>query len=273
MNNKVFFSYSREDEPNVKGFKEAFELRNIPVWIDYEEIGVSSSLSHSINEGLKNSRDSVVFFSESYNAKEWPRAECNAITNLMIAEVDRDVVVVRLDQTPVPPLLTDRIWSGSDDRQQIADWFATKYSDSSATLTVPDSNPPSEVAEIINFPSRLDHTSIERLGRKMIEVIRSNTTPLPFKFYTKNEGNIIVEILDDQGSGLIEDLDHQLVLSGYHRRHIQEFEQELAIGGLGALTGAFKVRLEQKIEELEKAREAIRALIDALTMRAMAQRN
>jgi TIR domain len=89
----VFISHASEDKTNfVRPLADALSDVGLSVWYDDWELKPGQSLVERINEGLGGSRFGVLVLSPAFFAKDWPRAELNALAALEMHE-RRDVLV------------------------------------------------------------------------------------------------------------------------------------------------------------------------------------
>ena len=82
----VFVSHASEDKIGfVNGLVTALKAVPLTVWFDQFEIGLGDVLTKRIDEGLAGSRFGVVVLSKAFFAKQWPRAELDALANREIS--------------------------------------------------------------------------------------------------------------------------------------------------------------------------------------------
>ena len=111
---RVFLSYSTHDAEQVSPVAEALRKKGITPWIDQSEIGTGDSIFQEIERGLDESRYFVLFLSQAYLQSEWTRDELSAAYYQARLSNERKILVVRLDDIPLPNLLAHRryvIWS------------------------------------------------------------------------------------------------------------------------------------------------------------------
>ena len=78
----VFVSHASEDKVSfVDGLVAGLRVVGLKVWYDSSEMSGGGSVVRSIDEGLRQSRFCVVVLSQHYFAKQWPRAEFEAVLN------------------------------------------------------------------------------------------------------------------------------------------------------------------------------------------------
>lgn len=90
----LFISHASEDKEGfVRELVEMLVERGLSVWFDEAELQVGDSLVHLIDDGLRRSRFGVVVLSRAFFAKQWPRAELDALAS---RELSGDGSVVAL---------------------------------------------------------------------------------------------------------------------------------------------------------------------------------
>lgn len=76
----LFFSHASEDKDTVvRPLVDALQARGLSAWVDEGAVVLGDSLRRSIEDGLANSRMSVVIISPAFLAKEWPQRELDAL--------------------------------------------------------------------------------------------------------------------------------------------------------------------------------------------------
>jgi hypothetical protein len=108
---RVFVSHSSKDKPFVRRLTDDLKAHNLDVWFDEQELGVGDSIVQGVSAGLKDTDYFVLAISENSLQSKWVQQEFNAA---MMSELSGKGVVVlpiRIDDAPIPPLLTDRIYA------------------------------------------------------------------------------------------------------------------------------------------------------------------
>jgi hypothetical protein len=112
----LFISHASEDKAGfVNELVGAVRERGLRPWYDQAELQVGDSLAKSIDDGLRRSRFGVVVLSKAFFAKDWPRAELDALASRELSG-DGDVVVLpiwlnvgRDDVAHYSPLLASKL--------------------------------------------------------------------------------------------------------------------------------------------------------------------
>jgi len=87
MNWDIFISHASEDKVRVaRPLKEYLEDYGWRVWLDESELKIGDSLREKIDDGLSYSRFGVVILSKNFFAKNWAKAELNALITREYAE-------------------------------------------------------------------------------------------------------------------------------------------------------------------------------------------
>jgi hypothetical protein len=77
----VFISRASEDKDAIaRPIAERLSQAGLRVWIDDQALILGDSLRQKIDDGLAHSKWGVVVLSSSFLAKEWPRAELDALS-------------------------------------------------------------------------------------------------------------------------------------------------------------------------------------------------
>jgi TIR domain len=106
---RVFLCHSSSDKRVVLRLAGDLETSGAEVWIADWEIRAGDSLTEKINAGIEKCDVFIVFVSEQSMNSEWVQRELNAG---LVKRIQRNarLIPVRLDQTPVPPLISDLLW-------------------------------------------------------------------------------------------------------------------------------------------------------------------
>jgi hypothetical protein len=276
----VFFSYATEDRSLVDRYADAFRSDQIEVLIDHLQIGHGDSIVGALNEALERCRHAVVFFSESYARNQWTNEEQRALLYEFVessqdAEQSRSIFVVKLDETPLPPLLRHRVWRSAGDPKALAQSIALRLGQA------PTGEADRRTRELTGIPMELDGVALEQLGVQLVAALREarpSTSPVRISVILKGHGNVFLDCLPRPASDLvIEDIKASLHVCTSHRRHIAAYQKKLSDGGLSIFDEAFRIALDQQIEYLDRARfgaarePALREYLDSLILSARAQ--
>jgi hypothetical protein len=88
----LFISHASEDkEQFARPLVAELGKHGLRVWFDEAELRVGDSLIQKIDDGLRRSRYGVVILSTAFFAKQWPRAELDALAN---RQIDTGEVVI-----------------------------------------------------------------------------------------------------------------------------------------------------------------------------------
>jgi TIR domain len=78
----LFISHASEDKERfARPLVEELGKQGMRVWFDEAELRVGDSLTQKIDDGLRRSRYGVVILSTAFFAKDWPRAELDALAD------------------------------------------------------------------------------------------------------------------------------------------------------------------------------------------------
>lgn len=102
----LFLSHSSTDKIAVSEVAMAIKRGGINVWLDKEQLIPSQSLTEEINRAFGKMTHFVLFWSSNCVGRPWVEREINAAITLLI-EKKIPLIIVRLDQTPVPVICAD----------------------------------------------------------------------------------------------------------------------------------------------------------------------
>lgn len=102
----LFLSHRSIDKPFVSKVSESIKSQGVNVWIDEEQLIPSQSLTEEISSALGKMTHFVIFWSIDCVDAPWVKRELNSAISILI-ERSMPLIIVRLDSTPVPPILTD----------------------------------------------------------------------------------------------------------------------------------------------------------------------
>jgi TIR domain len=105
---RVFLSYSHRDRRVARQVAAALEAEAIPVWLDDLQIRLGDSLLGKIAEAIDDVEYVVALLSRHSIDSEWVRKELNIAMHQEIEGKRVKVIVVRLDETPLPSFLADK---------------------------------------------------------------------------------------------------------------------------------------------------------------------
>lgn len=285
---RLFISYATDDAVGVGTYLVAFEECGLSVWIDNKQIEASDDLVRRINEGLSNTKYAVIFYSQRYAAKNWTNAEMNALIYAAVAANDRRVFVVQLDATALPPLLASRLafrqTSPKDAAGRIAEIVHTNDRGESVprpALTPGSDDKAGRVPQPAPDPVKkidlqdLDPTVVENLARdlvaepavwKLARRQQAAVDPLVVDLGRFGTSRVVLRSKGASQEALL-DLQSELNISSTHREYIRHLRDDLAVGGLGIITPAFKITLERRMTELDQTRERIRDYVAAIILK------
>jgi hypothetical protein len=133
----VFINHSGKDKEIAEEIAIFLVAEDIGVWFDQWEIAAGDSIPGRINQGLANCTHLLVLWSRHSATSNWVQRELYSTISRAIESGAPTVIVVRLDDTAVPPLLADiryiRYHCGSEeDRRNLV--FAVAGRDASGSL-------------------------------------------------------------------------------------------------------------------------------------------
>jgi tetratricopeptide (TPR) repeat protein len=128
---KVFLSFAGKDRPHAEQLRAELEARSVNAYLDENEIAPGDNVVDSINEALATSDYYVLLWSANTPRREWVTKEWTAAFNLEMTRRRAFLFIVRLDEEPLPPLLSPRkhvdLMDAAD--RLVATWRADRKSE------------------------------------------------------------------------------------------------------------------------------------------------
>lgn len=107
----VFLSHNSGDKDLARDLGLHIQLCGAGVWFDEWRIRAGDSVPGRLNEGLSAFTEFVLIWSEHASRSDWVRAELEtAISRGLERGGDARIIPIRLDEAPLPPLLTRLRW-------------------------------------------------------------------------------------------------------------------------------------------------------------------
>jgi hypothetical protein len=266
---KVFVSYSRKDAPKVRPFLDWCVKYSVPTWTDVDDQTYGDSITAKINEAISECRDSVIFHSANYSKGAWTQDEKHALVFAQLSFPDRRLVVVKLDETPLDPLLAHRLWAGGDDFEALARFFAKRSQERSTGIKSSEARGPDapKCVAVPNFWEALDASSLERIAAAVADhLIPAPTAAAPPSLECSAPEFECVRLGFYPGirRTQIDNLKADLEIIAIHQRFIVELRKDLETEGLGTFKAGFKLRYEERQLRLDQTRETLRVWMKSI---------
>lgn len=104
----LFVSHAHVDESYVREFCARLDVGGCWMWIDEDQLRVGDSLPERISEAIEHVDFCVALLSANAVGSQWCQRELSLALSTEIVRGNVFVLPVRIDDTPVPPLLRDR---------------------------------------------------------------------------------------------------------------------------------------------------------------------
>lgn len=108
---KVFLSHSWHDNPFVRLFREDLEAAGIEAWVDEVQLKLADPLPIEIANAIGGSDYVLVFLSQHSIESRWVQKEISIATALEVSGKQVNLLPVRLDSSPVPTLIVDKLYA------------------------------------------------------------------------------------------------------------------------------------------------------------------
>ncbi len=120
----VFVSHNKADKDKAREVAIFLTAEGINVWFDEWKISAGDSIVQEINEGLYGCTHFIVLWSKNASKSNWVRRELQSTLAHAINTDSPRVIPILLDESPLPPLLSDILYiryhdGNEEDRQEI----------------------------------------------------------------------------------------------------------------------------------------------------------
>jgi hypothetical protein len=106
---KLFLSHRSVNKAVVTPVAKAIRQLGADIWYDQEEMLPSDSLVTEISRGLDTMTHFILFWSKDCVGAPWVQRELSVAVSKLV-EAQLPIILVRLDQTPVPAILSDLLY-------------------------------------------------------------------------------------------------------------------------------------------------------------------
>jgi len=102
MNSKVFISYSQVDGLFTQWLVDSLQTAQVNVWWDANEVFAGDYMREQIQKGISPSSVFVLVVSQHSVKSDWVRFELNSALMLNAVKNNIQILIIKLDQTPIP---------------------------------------------------------------------------------------------------------------------------------------------------------------------------
>jgi hypothetical protein len=107
---RIFISYSAQDRETAARLVDRLKMDGHDVWIDSLQIQPGDNFQSKIEQGLERADALIVIVSENSFKSPWVQREFAVIALQEISKRERRVIPVRIDKSPLPSYLADRLY-------------------------------------------------------------------------------------------------------------------------------------------------------------------
>jgi hypothetical protein len=242
------------------------KAHDIDIWIDQERIKPSDTLVSKISDGLSGANVALVLFSKQYADKVWTQEEMAALVYAAVISAERKVLVVRLDDTPLPPLLAHRVWLKHPSMLKVAEVIRDLVAGHTSPAPV---STRAASAPVLVAPKELDSDTLEALAREVVAAFSAPANRRDSLQVSVN-GRQLTVVVNHRlvGRDMLAEIRSRLEVMDIHRAYVRDLREELAEGALGKFKTGFRLALDRRLESLEESRRLIRECVEAITERA-----
>jgi hypothetical protein len=269
VQDRLFISYASRDGEQVRSVVDYLQQSGLSVWFDQSGIGAGDLIVDQIDTGLSTAKYFILFWSRTYASGYWTRAEARAAFHLAMQAGERRIVVVRMDEAEVPPLLTASrhiVWNDA----------AAVAADIAKTVTRGDLTLPEATIPPLPSQQKLDWAEVQdALLPSLAKGLLAATGALlaqrrPVVIFDAPIGSqrvlrlaVMVAMLENDR--IRADLEADIEILQNKERFASELRKMMASEHLGTLQPAVIIALEKRQTEIQELRGRIRNALASLT--------
>ena len=107
---RIFISHATADAAVATELREHLRNAGHEAQVDTQDLGLGDDLVEFMNDGIANAHVVIILFSQHTPEAKWQNAEIHAAIATQVTNNGARCIVVRLDDTPIPPLLGSKVY-------------------------------------------------------------------------------------------------------------------------------------------------------------------
>jgi hypothetical protein len=264
----LFISYSSKDTAKVAAVVECLKKRGLAVWFDQSHVLASHNVVREIDLALESCSHFLLFASRAYFNSEWATAEYRAALYMALNKRNVSVVVVMLDDFPLPPLIaplshilftipaevcatiTNLIVPYAEFASSLQSHYSTHWSECSW-----DSLDDAHLSALLD-------TLLSNIGSLWQQGGPETTLRAEINNRLSFELTISVLLINDEM--LMADLHSEWRIYKVLKKTVNSHTETLRKGGLGIFQPAFEITLDEKLSELNVSRAKLNSQLSAI---------
>lgn len=120
----VFLSYSSADKLFARRLANRLSAAGVIVWLDESQMSIGDSLPEEIGRAISSSDYVLAIVSSNSVTSSWVSKELALATVLEVKDQKARVLPVRIDDSPIPDILVDKVYADFRDRRRFRQAFA-----------------------------------------------------------------------------------------------------------------------------------------------------
>jgi len=269
---RLFVSYSTKDSATVVEIVNALRAQGLGVWLDQSEINAGDNIVGRIDAGLSAWKYFLLFASQNYFSSEWTKAEYRAAFYAAVGADDRKIVIVSLDEVPLPALIASNRYIRYTTAPAVAEEIVRVVQKTDVTRRAA-SDQTGEVASIASqkvldwasIGDDLMRLAVRELVQRRSQLLSTNSTSVRLKA-NENGFSITLRVAKPALQDDILFLDIESELQNYLNvaKISASLRKRLLQGGLGIFEGPFEIELENRQTQLGEIKKRLREQLSAV---------
>jgi hypothetical protein len=264
----LFISYSSEDAARVAAVVECLRERGLAVWFDQTHVLASHNVVREIDLALERCSHFLLFASRAYFDSEWAAAEYRAALYMALSKRDVSVLVVKLDDSPLPPLIAPLNHILFTTPAEVCDAITNLFAPAAGSAAEPRSHSGTRRTEcsweLLDDAHRyvLIDTLLSNVGSLRQQSDSETTFRVEISGRLFFDLTVSVPLINDEM--LMADLYSEWRIFKVLKKTVNSHTETLRKGGLGIFQSAFEITLDEKLSELNGSRTKINSQLSAI---------
>jgi len=270
---RLFVSYSTKDATTVVEIVNALRTQGLAVWLDQSEINAGDNIVARIDAGLSEWKYFLLFASQNYFSSEWTKAEYRAAFYAALGADDRKIIVVSLDQVPLPALIASNRYIRYTTAPAVAGEIVRVMQKTDVASRAAASSQSGEVGSIgpakaldwASISDDLMRLAVRELVQRRSQLLSTNRNSVTLRG-NENSLGITLRVSKPALEDDILFLDIESELQNYLTvaKISASLRKRLLQGGLGIFEGPFEIELENRQTQLADIKKRLREQLSAM---------
>ena len=264
---ELFISYTRKDSASVGAVVDCLKRRGVAVWFDQYSVAAPQNIVRETNLALERCSHFLVFASRDYFTSEWTKAESNAALYAVHSKKAVSIVVVKLDDVSLPPLLASLCYLSFTTSAEVCDKIVDLLHLEEEARGETQPRPRTSVQCSWDSVEDSIHTVlIETLFSKIGSLWQHPGPQATFsvEINERLSFDLTLSVPLISNEVLMADVESEWRIYKILKKTVNKHTQILKTGGLGINEPAHEITLDEKLAQLNASRQIINSQLTAI---------